>query len=230
MSYNKTISYLPIHSHYFKKWGSDNFIEHKTPLVFSTYMLPGFDDLLRVAKHDNEQLYVVCPQYANANDEIIDMQYVITGKATTNEGKTSEDIIYNGTIREIAEETGLEVSKSNIGKTIAYRMAGKKNGKHVTVHSFYCRIFSHTQLNKITTPSIGIDDPTKKIQVLIVGKKENLIDIMSNNLIPIPSNDTIKSNSSNGSYICGIRLVALKDVLNVFLDYKKTLLIPTHLN
>jgi hypothetical protein len=223
MSHTKQITHLPSQPHYFKQWGAGKLTECQTPVIFSSYILPGSDELLRAASTENtgkEELYVICPQYANGKGEFIDTQFTVTGKATINEGNTPEEIISNGAKREVAEETGLEIA--DIGRPIAYRMAGKKGGKAVSVHNFYSRISPETKPNKTTKPFTGTDDPTKKIQVLLVGQKEILLELMSKNLIPCPSGDTVKPSDPNASYICGVHLIALNDILSVFFDTRKT--------
>jgi hypothetical protein len=221
MTHPKFTAYLPTHPTYFKLWGTGELIESQTPIIFSSCILPGSDELLRAASSENmekEELYIVCPQYANGRGELIDTQYTVTGKATINEGETPEEIVSNGAKREVAEETGFDIA--DIGRPIAYRMAGKKGGKAVSVHNFYHRVSSKTQLNKSTKSFEGTDDPTKKIQVLLIGKKEILLGLLSDNLVPSPSGDTIKPSDSNGSYICGVRLISLTDILTVFYTKK----------
>lgn len=232
MNNYKPIPYQLQYPSYSKSWGICKLKEsHKENILFSCCVHPGFPELLQEAilrNSDLENLYVVCPQYSTIkfDEKKIqhikqDLQYVVTGKAFQNSrtGTKEDDEIYfySEAKREIAEETGLDIDYSNMAMKIkAHRIDGRKGKSPISVFNYYCCISPKTKLNTQTTKLEGKDDATKKLQILVTGEKEYLLDFFSQNVIPLPSNDTQVPTNETTFFISGVRLISFLDLISFF--------------
>lgn len=222
ISYQKKFIFTPSNDHYYKEWGKKKIIQSKDKILFSSYFLPGINDLINFSSLDykrNDELYVVCPQYSTLKDGITDSQMTVTGKITIDEINKS-----NGTLlaakREIAEETGLEILDSNIYHK-ALRMGGKIQNKPVSINNYYCEIDNKTKTFTNNKEHLFVPDTQKKVQILMVGKLSTLLSIFSNEITPLESNDNKIPSDPTKSYISGIRLISFNDILTAFNTMKQ---------
>lgn len=206
-----TTTLFPRFSTLYKEFRSDAppFLSDEHVLI-SEHILSGIRETIDLALEHSEldpnDLYVVCPQYKdNFTGNLADCQLTITGTPHFDEHPD------DSALREIQEEIGF--IPSNLQQTIC--LADKWNRP---VFNFLTRIDDETHLFPQFFPEHDSvfenrDDKSRKIQIFAFGRKQDLESLLQETLYPLPSNDTIPSDS-NRFFISGIRLISLPDVLD----------------
>lgn len=152
-------------------------INRNTEIEFSSFALFGLlDSYITIKNNLSEKIkeyYVVCPVYIDKESgKILDTQLAVTGTCYYNEDE------YITVSREVSEEVGLFCDKSIIHQIVISENNNKTKRKECT---FICDITNATYFDKnINIFTQGIDDKTKKIQVVLFGKIDNLLEIYKN--------------------------------------------------
>lgn len=157
-------------------------IQHGTQIVISKCSLSGLDNAYKTTLNNcfhEDNYYVVCPVYTSkSTKKMLDTQLSVTGKCYKNEN----DVL--ATIREIQEELGIT---TNVNKV--RRCGIKKTGLKIET-SFVADVSDSRHFDpKYDIIPHGKDDKTKKIQVVVCGKIENLLNMYANVFNRPESND-----------------------------------------
>lgn len=194
-------------------------LDSNKELLLSSHKLSGFDNV--IGNIDREH-YVVCVVYYK-NGEMWDTQLGITGSIMrkTNERNSSHGsqnfgISYedaeSGAVRECAEELGLMAEKDYFQNKTESRHFVKTRKTSQTVYTAtidisHCVPYEpdlHSQEIECTAENGWKDDRSQKVQILVHGELNELINKIKDIKHRIPSNDL--------NSIRGIRLLHQQDV------------------
>lgn len=145
---------------------------HQSSIEFSNFALHGlkigYNKILSTYKKQKD-IYVVCPVYCNANTgALLDTQLAITGTCYKDE---PDDL---ATVREIAEEVGVIINKNMLEK-IHDNITQKRTEATYIIDISKSRAFDP----KIDHFEMGQDDKSRKVQIILVGKFDDLVRLYS---------------------------------------------------
>jgi hypothetical protein len=173
-------------------------IECGTQIEVSKCTLHGINNAYKTLTNNyllTDEYYVVCPIYfSKSSKRMLDTQLSVTGKCQYGENEVF------GTIREIQEELGITC---NINKIAC---CTSRNSTTKTETTFIADVTDGKYFDpKRDCVTKNRDDKTKRIQVVVYGKINNLLNMYSNILNRPESNDI--------ETIRHIRILSLKEFI-----------------
>lgn len=195
-------------------------VKDGTVIKFSKCVLKGLADVYKniIDKFDQSdqsnqdyqlsKYYVVCPVYTSKSTKnILDTQLSVTGKSKIKEPD------HLAVIREVQEELGISVNPMKIehcyfsrGSYYDNNQNRKKYKKYITESSYCVDISdSHPFNPKLDVVFKNDDDKLRKIQVVLYGKLENILNLYSK-IFNRPDSNDIES-------IRFVRIISLEEFI-----------------
>lgn len=169
-------------------------VKHGTSIEFSKCSLNGLDsaytniinNLINNSKNAKsiENYYVVCPIYSSkSTKKMLDTQLAVTGKCYFNEKETFT------AIREIQEELGISCNSNTIKLCVMSHSKMSNNGIK-TEATFTVDVSDSRHFDpKKDCVYKGHDDRTRRVQIVVWGKLDNLLNMYTKIFNRPESND-----------------------------------------